>query len=157
MNKIDTKIREAKVEDLTILKMFEQEIIRYERPFGPNLKDDPLEYYDLLDFIQREDAQVIVATIDEEIVGSGYALTKKSASYVRFEQHAYLGFMYVLPQFRGKGINGKIIDNLIDWAKTKGLTEIQLEVYAENESAVKAYKKSKFKPDLLRMRFNTEE
>jgi GNAT superfamily N-acetyltransferase len=65
--------------------------------------------------------------------------------------------MYVLPKFRGKGINGKIIDNLINWAKERNLTEIQLDVYANNESALNAYKKRSFKPDLLKMRFNTEE
>ncbi len=156
MDRIDTKIREAKIEDLNILKMFEQEIIRYERPFAPNLKNDPVEYYDLKNLIEREDAQVIVATVNEKIVGSGYALTKNSEPYIKYKQHAYLGFMYVIPEFRGKGINGKIITTLIDWAKEKNLTEIQLEVYAENDSALNAYRKKGFKSDLLRMRLNTE-
>jgi len=151
------QIREAKIEDLDRLKMFEQEIIRYERPFAPNLKNDPIEYYDLKNLIQRNDAHIIVAAIDEEIIGSGYALIKNSVPYMKPAKYAYLGFMYVSPKFRGKGINGKIIDNLIDWAKGRNLTEIQLDVYAENKSALNAYKKRKFKPDLLKMRLNTED
>ena len=157
MNSIATEIREAQLEDLHILKLFEQEIIRYERPFAPNLKNDPLEYYDLKDLIERNDACVLVATIEEEIVGSGYALIKDSEAYLKYKQHAYLGFMYVPPKFRGKGINGKIVDRLIQWTKDMNLSEILLEVYAENESAINAYKKRSFKPDLLKMRFNTEE
>jgi len=151
------EIREAKVEEIDQLKMMEQGIVRYERPFAPNLKDDPIEYYDLRDFIQREDAHVLVALIDGEIVGSGYALIKNSKPYIKYEQHAYLGFMYVEPKFRGQGIIGKIIDQLIEWGKKKNMTEFQLDVYAENESALNAYKKRKFKPDLLKMRFNTED
>ena len=157
MKRIDMKIRKAAIEDLDRLKLFEQEIVRYERPFAPNLKDDPIQYYDLLHLIQRKDALVIVATIEEEIIGSGYALIRNSKPYKKPEQFAYLGFMYVAPKFRGIGVNGKIIDNLIDWANERNLTEIQLDVYAENESAINAYKKRNFKPDLLKMRWNTEE
>lgn len=154
MNK---EIREAEIEDLESLKKFEQEVIRYERPFDPNIKNDPIEYYDLINLIQREDAYVIVATIDGKIIGSGYALIKNSVPYKNPKQYAYLGFMYVLPKFRGKGINGNIIDSLIDWAKERNITEIQLDVYAENESALNAYKKRSFKPHLLTMRLKTEE
>lgn len=154
---MDIKIRKAKIEDLDILKKFEQGVIRYERPFASNLKNDPIEYYDLINLIEREDAHLVVATNNEEIVGSGYALIKNAVSYKKPDQYAYLGFMFVLPKFRGKGVNGKIITTLIDWAKKINLTEIQLDVYAENESALKAYQKRGFKPDLLKMRFNTED
>ena len=147
------KIRTAKLEEVDQLRIIEQEIIKYERPFDPNLKIEPISYYDLENLISRDDAYVIVAVNDEEnIIGSGYALIKNSKPYKDPEQYAYLGFMWVSPHFRGKGINGKIIDRLIEWAQAKGLTEIQLEVYAENKSAVKAYQKRNFLPDLLTMR-----
>jgi GNAT superfamily N-acetyltransferase len=60
--------------------------------------------------------------------------------------------MYVEPEYRGKGINGTLIKKLISWAKSKNIHEIQLDVYAENDSALKAYEKLGFKPDLLKMR-----
>lgn len=151
------QLRKAKLTDLDTLKSFEQEIIRYERPFAPNLAADPITYYDLAELIQREDAEVVVAEIEGEIVGSGYALIKDSKQYHRHDKHAYLGFMYVPPEFRGRGINGKIVDYLIAWSKVRKLTEIQLEVYAENASAVRAYEKRNFTPDLLRMVLNIEE
>jgi len=154
---IEIQIREAEFNDIDKLKLFEQGVIQYERPFAPNLKDDPIVYYDLRNLMEREDARIAVACIDTEIVGSGYALIKDSRPYKQPEKFAYLGFMYVLPKYRGKGINGKIIDDLILWAKQKKLTEIQLDVYAENTSAINAYRKRNFKPDLLKMRLNTEE
>jgi ribosomal protein S18 acetylase RimI-like enzyme len=156
MGRMNTEIREAVIEDLHILKIFEQEIIQYERPFASNIKKNPVTYYDLKELILRKDAQVLVAIIDEEIVGSGYVQIQNSKPYFEPEQYVYLGFMFVSPQYRGKGINGKITEKLIEWAKSKNLSEIQLDVYAANESATNAYKKIGFKPDLLKMRLNTE-
>ena len=154
---VDIKTRAATTADLAVLKAFEQGIIQFERPFAPNLKEDPIEYYDLKSLIERTDAYVVVATVGDEIVGSGYGLIKDSKPYEKTEQHVYLGFMYVSPQFRGQGINGKIIDQLLKWTKERNLTELKLEVYAENEMAINAYEKRNFKPDLLKMRLNIEE
>lgn len=154
MEKTQLNIRIAKKKDIETLKSFEQEVIRYERPFAPNLKDDPISYYDLMNQIERDDAQVLVAELDGIIVASGYALIRDSKPYLKEAKHAYLGFMYVDPKYRGRGINGELVDCLFDWAKSKNLNEIHLEVYAENESAIKAYAKKGFTPDLLKMRIN---
>lgn len=151
------KIRAATLNDLEDLEEFEQGVIEYERPFAPQLKPDPIRYYDIKDLIERNDAFLAVAEIEGRIIGSGYALIEKSKPYKASEHHAYLGFMYVAPRFRGKGINGKLIQYLIEWSKENQLSEIILDVYAENESAIKAYKKIGFQPDLLKMRINTEE
>ena len=81
-----------------------------------------------------------------------YALIKKSPPYKDPEHYAYLGFMYVAPDHRGKGLNGALCTKLIDWAKDRNITEVQLDVYAQNKSALDAYTKIGFKPDLLKMR-----
>jgi GNAT superfamily N-acetyltransferase len=60
--------------------------------------------------------------------------------------------MYVVPSYRGKGIIGDIIERLIKWSNEKNIYEIQLDVYAENAWAIRAYEKKGFKPDLLKMR-----
>ncbi|MEN8845266.1 MAG: hypothetical protein ABF261_03195 [Candidatus Arcticimaribacter sp.] len=44
--------------------------------------------------------------------------------------------------------------DLIHWGKAQGHTEVQLEVYAENESAIKAYAKAGLVPEILTMRSN---
>ena len=62
--------------------------------------------------------------------------------------------MYVLPEYRGRGINGLIMTDLILWGKTQGYTEVQLEVYAKNESAIKAYAKAGLVREILTMRSN---
>ena len=146
------KIRIATVKDIDVLKVFEQEIIKYERPYAPNLRKDPIFYYDIKNLIERVDAQVLVAELNDEKIGCGYALIKNSPSYKKPEKFVYLGFMYVSPINRGKGINGLIVSELIKWAKIKNIKEIQLDVYSKNKSALKAYEKLGFNPDLLKMR-----
>ncbi|WP_300688831.1 GNAT family N-acetyltransferase [Chryseobacterium sp.] len=146
-------IREATEKDLEILLTFEQGIVTAERPFNSTLKDGEIHYYDLSEFIKSPDAILIVAEEDNEIVGSGYALIKKpEKDYNNFENYAYLGFMYVKPEYRGKGINKVITDELVGWSKSKGISEVRLDVYAQNESAIKAYEKAGFEPLLLTMR-----
>ncbi|MDB9988983.1 GNAT family N-acetyltransferase [Flavobacteriaceae bacterium] len=145
-------IREAVQDDLEILQEFEQGVIQYERPFAPKLKEDPIVYYDIQNLIERDDTQVLVVVIDNKLVGSGYALIKESAPYKNPSHFAYLGFMYVVPEHRGKGLNGGLIKELVQWAKDRDIHEVQLDVYAENQSAIKAYTKLGFKPDLLKMR-----
>jgi len=65
--------------------------------------------------------------------------------------------MYVLPEYRGKGINKKIMNVLKDWAKLQNITEFRLDVYYENTSAIKAYEKVGFSRYFLEMRYNLED
>ena len=148
--------REATEQDLEILLEFEQGVVTAERPFNSTLIEGEIHYYDLKHLIQSSDATVIVAEENNEIVASGYALIRKSEKYYnQFEKYSYLGFMYVKPEHRGKGINKVITDELIAWAKSRGINEVRLEVYAQNESAIKAYEKAGFEPHLLTMRLKS--
>lgn len=145
-------IRKAILEDLPVLLEFEQGIIKAERPFDVTLGPDPLSYYDLRELVLSDSATVVVAEHDTQVVASGYAMTKKAKHYVDHEDYAYLGFMFTHPDFRGHGINTRIIDALKQWSMEKGLKEIRLTVYDENLAAIRAYEKYGFKKHLIEMR-----
>jgi len=147
-------IREATAADLPMLLDFEQALIAYERAFAPNLRKDKISYYDLSAYIKAEDIRIVVAEMAGELVGSGYALIKENKAYKAPQYYVYLGFMYVIPEYRGQGINGQIMNDLIDWGKAQSYTEVQLDVYAENESAIKAYTKAGLVPEILTMRLD---
>lgn len=146
------QIRKAEETEIETLLSFEKGIIAAERPFDNSLKSGEIHYYDLIELIRSENAQVIVAVADQEIVGSGYAKILPAKPYQKFTAYAYLGFMYTKPSFRGKGINNRIIKELVNWSKSKKLTEVRLEVYDDNTIAKNAYLKANFKPNLLEMR-----
>ncbi|MFP3593457.1 GNAT family N-acetyltransferase [Chryseobacterium sp. SIMBA_038] len=149
-------VRKATEQDLEILLEFEQGVVSSERPFNETLKEGEIHYYDLHALILLPDANLVVVEENNEIIASGYALIKQSEkNYNNFKEYGYLGFMYVKPEHRGKGVNQLIVDALISWVKDKGVSEIRLDVYDQNESAVKAYEKAGFEPLLLTMRLKS--
>ncbi|WP_259071069.1 GNAT family N-acetyltransferase [Mucilaginibacter sp. X4EP1] len=145
-------VRKAVPADLPVLLEFEQGIIKAERPFDSTLKDGEIHYYDIAEMIVADNVEVLVAELDNELIGSGYARIENSKVYLKHPKHAYLGFMYVKPEQRGKGINKVILAGLENWSKEKGITELRLDVYDENEPAVKAYEKAGFSKHLDLMR-----
>ena len=153
----DFVIREAVLEELPVLLTFEQGIIEAERPFDPTLKPDPISYYDIAELIQSEDSTVYIAEYEGELVASGYARIQTPKPFLKHEKFAFLGFMYVKPGFRGKGLNARIVQALADWSKNRGIDEIRLHVYAENTSAIRAYEKAGFTSHLIEMRHNLSE
>jgi ribosomal protein S18 acetylase RimI-like enzyme len=145
-------IREAVREDLPVLLKFEQRLIEAERPMDPTIRKGELHYYDIGAFIEDKEVKVLVAEVDGQIVSSGYGIAKSTRPYLDHDQYAHLGFMYTLPEFRGRGINGMIIESLKEWAGQKGLREVRLTVYQENEPAIASYEKSGFQKHLIEMR-----
>jgi len=145
-------VRAATLDDLPILLEFEQGIITAERPFDPTLREGEIHYYDIAAMITAIDVEVVVAEAGSEIIGSGYARIEQSKIYLKHRQHAYLGFMYVKPEYRGKGVNKMVIDALQQWVILKNIDELSLEVYDENLPAVRAYEKIGFSKLLVQMR-----
>jgi len=146
------RFRPATLEDLSVLYAFEQGVIGAERPFDPTLKEGPINYYDIRAIIESSDAELIVAHIEDEIIASAFVRIKTAKPYVKFEHYAYVGFVYVKPGYRGKGICQKVIDQLIAWARSRNLNEIRLDVYDDNLKAVRAYTKMGFTKNLVEMR-----
>jgi ribosomal protein S18 acetylase RimI-like enzyme len=145
-------IRKASLQDLDTLFRFEQGVITAERPFDTTLKTGNIHYYELEEMITATHIEIVVAELAGELIGSGYARIEKAKHYLQHEHHAYLGFMYVDPDHRGKGVNKKIIDALKNWAISQNITEFRLDVYANNASAIKAYEKAGFNSHMVEMR-----
>ncbi|WP_367180458.1 N-acetyltransferase family protein [uncultured Muriicola sp.] len=131
----NVRIREAVESDLATLLQFEQALIEAERPFDPTIRTGHLHYYDLKEFITNKEAMVVVAEVDGQIVSSGFGIAKTARSYLDHEQYAYLGFMYTLAEYRGQGINGKIV---------------------EVDPAIIAYEKVGFKKHIIEMRISSD-
>ena len=102
--------------------------------------------------ISDPQVEIVVAEHEQKIIASGYARIEKSKPYLKHQNFAYLGFMFVHPDYRGKGINGSIIEMLKQFAISQGITEMRLEVYYKNETAIKAYEKIGFIKHIIEMR-----
>jgi ribosomal protein S18 acetylase RimI-like enzyme len=145
-------IRPATDSDLPQLAEFLQHLVEAERPFDPTLKEGEIFYYDIQELILDKATEVLVAEIDTQIVGCGYTQIRSGKEYEKHESFGYIGFMFVKPEFRGNGISRLLLQNLKEWVLSQGITEVRLQVYHENEAAIKAYEKDGFKKLITTMR-----
>jgi GNAT superfamily N-acetyltransferase len=129
-------------------------VIAAERTFDPTIKRGDIQYYDTEKMIDNTDTELVVAELNDVLIGCGYARIENAKHYLQHPRHAYLGFMYVDHAYRGKGVNKLIIEALKAWSLTRNITEMRLEVYYENASAIKAYEKAGFSKHMIEMRMS---
>ncbi len=147
-------IRKATIEDLTVLFEFEQGVLHAERPMDETLKLKNTYYYDIPNLIEDSSVELVIAELDGVIAGCGYAKIKKARDCFQFDQFSYLGFMFTKEDYRGRGVNKKIMNYLYDWSLSKGINEVRLEVYPTNIPAIKAYEKSGMTCSMQTMRID---
>ena len=134
-------IRKATIEDLPVLFEFEQGVLRAERPMDETLKFKNTYYYDIPNLIKDSSVELVMAEINDTIVGCGYARIMKARDCFQFDQFSYLGFMFTKEDYRGRGVNHSIMNYLYNWSLSKGIYEVRLEVYPTNIAAIKSYEK----------------
>jgi GNAT superfamily N-acetyltransferase len=144
-------LRPATIEDLPVLLIFEQGIVKTEREFDTTLKNGEIHYYDLAKMLENENAQVLVVENNFEIVASGFVQILEAEDFNKFGQYSSFRFMYVKEMHRNKGLNKMILDGLIEWSDSKGIKEIKLNVYDRNIPALNAYLKAGFKKTMVEM------
>ncbi len=150
-------VRRATQSDIETLRRFEQGVIAAERPFDPTIRTGEVTYYDIGALIASDEAYVAIAETGGEAIGCGFARKKPSPSFVEPAVHAYAGLMFVTPEHRGRGVSNLILNALKGWARARGLTEMRLEVYPANASAIRAYEKTGFAPYMLEMRLSLSQ
>lgn len=136
--------REATIDDLSNLLRLEQNIIDFERPYDPHIKESGVTYYDFEYLITGSDSYLLVVESGGKIVGSGYAQIRPSRECLSHDSHCYLGFIYLEPAQRGKALGQRILDELKAWGVNRDMKHFQLNVYCENVSAIRAYERAGF-------------
>jgi len=93
----------------------------------------------------KKNSLVLVAIEDNKIVGCRVGAITKPEDYRIPEKYAEAEFMFVLPEFRNKGIGTKMINVFIKWCKERGVKRIKVVVDAHNKKAHKFDRKKGFK------------
>lgn len=156
---MDIQLRVATFTDLPTLDKFQDKLVSFERPFDPTIpKTGKVQYYNIKELVQDSKVHFLVAHVDNKIAGCGFAqIRKNDAEWATVKQTGYIGLMFVDEKFRGKKIGSLLIKNLLHWLSEQKITDVRLKVYAENSSAIHAYKKNGFKDFLVEMRIEIEE
>ncbi|WP_153916226.1 GNAT family N-acetyltransferase [Shewanella sp. TC10] len=151
---MNLKFRKAVIQDLDVLKKLEQQVVEAERPFNSSIKPENAYYYDLERLLTDEQSYLLVGEIEDQIIATGYVQIRVSKRSLTHDTHGYLGFMYVAPEHRGKGVNKLLIDKLIEWSKQRLVNDFYLDVYDDNKAAMRAYEKLGFSKTLVEMKLN---
>jgi len=106
------------------------------------INSNPESYWDsLADFIASSQHDQIFLLFDaERCVGySGGHIDKRNPDT------GHLRWMWVDPSLRGHGLGSKLIKKVVDWAKQKGVREMELWVSETQEAAIGAYQANGFR------------
>jgi len=77
---------------------------------------------------------------------------RKKPSYFPMKYAGYCDDLFVLPKYRSMGVGRKLLTKLLKWFKSKKIKYFEIDVYSNNEIAVKAYRSLGFRDYILKMR-----
>ena len=144
---MDITIRKANIVDLkTIqtlnLKLFEKENKEFDESLDVKwtFSEEGTKYF--LDRITRGFA--IIAESNNAPVGYLVGGEAESPSYRTIEKIAEIDNMFVLEEFRQKGIGKKLFDAFLEWCRKNGYQKLKVEASAKNKGAIGFYKKLGF-------------
>ncbi len=95
------------------------------------------------DRIKNENSLVKVVERDGKIIG--YFCGSLVGGFYRRGIHAEMEDALVEEKFRSKGIGGKLMKDFLDWCKKQKVNYISAVATAQNEKAIKLYRKLGFK------------
>lgn len=92
-------------------------------------------------FIENENSLLLIATYNKEIIGN-IDLTGNQRK--RMKHTAVIG-MGILKEWQNTGLGTILLSEIMNWAKNNSILEkLYLEVYEENQAAIKIYEKIGF-------------
>lgn len=99
------------------------------------------------DKISKEDNCVLVAVVDNKIVGYMCGGLMESGAYGRLPSVVVVELenTFVLEEFRSKGVGGKLYGKFVEWCKSKNVRKVMAHACIDNDLAMKFYRNNNFK------------
>lgn len=137
------QIRQANRRDARGLAIYAQALFeeRLETMFLHNTAPDEKEQEDFIAGFDRENAHLLVAECDDQIIGmAGF----KGHGRPQLRHSGIIGFG-VARTFRGNGIGHALLAGLVEWARSDPLlSRIECDVFSTNEAALGLLEKCGF-------------
>jgi RimJ/RimL family protein N-acetyltransferase len=93
--------------------------------------------------IHEDDGMYTVAEVNGKI--AGVAILKRGS--MEMNRHTAKFRTWLAPGFRGMGLGKKLMEYTIAWAKANGLEKINLDVFSNNQRAIRLYQKYGFRKE----------
>lgn len=95
----------------------------------------------LLDAIDSENAEVLVAEWGGELVGLCTAYLELNS--VRFGQRCWVEDLAVDPEHRSRGVGARLLGAAGDWARDRGATHLELDTAESRDDAQRFYERER--------------
>ena len=146
---MEIEIRKATIEDLEIildlnLKLFEKEYQEFDKTFDCEWtkSEEGRKYFS--NRILKDSGCALIASVDGRVVGYLVGGFVKPESYRLVSKMVELEDMYVLEEFRSKGVGAKLCEQFLAWADEKGVKRLRVTASAQNKRAIEFYRKNGF-------------
>lgn len=133
-------IRQPKIEDaraiVDIMTVADTETLFLARNPGEFCTTAEREKEIITNVLNDNDVEWYVAEYDNKVVGQcSVGLVRRNA---RYRHRAEVAFV-ILENYCNLGIGGKMMEECIAWCRSKGVTQLELDVVKENNRAIKMY------------------
>eukprot|EP00066_Takifugu_rubripes_P006407 XP_003971185.1 PREDICTED: diamine acetyltransferase 2-like [Takifugu rubripes] len=138
---MDVKLRAARKEDCREICRMVMELAVFEKmPDQVKISHEELERDG---FCQNPLFECIIAEVPEEHQSRGFAVVGYALYFYTYSTwkgpSAYLEDLYVMPEFRGKGIGKGLLSKVAEVVKKKGCARLQMSVLEWNTKAQNLY------------------
>lgn len=148
-------IKKSTIDDFDKVLPIKLESKEEERKFNPQLRPvkEVIKNYEeyLKNDLSNKWRAVFIAIEKDKVVGIIVGKIYRTLRVAGYERRGYLSNLYVKPEFRKKGIGGKLFKTAIDWLKKKKSKAVTLEIHTENKDKVNFYHKYGFKDFTIKM------
>lgn len=152
-------IRKATLNDLYDIQTLNNQLFKLEKEnFDPTLVENwPIseqgkKYFKTL----IEDAYVIVATLNDEIVGYLAGSINEKGSYEEI-QYGEVNNMFINSEYRGYGIGKLLINDFKKYCISNGIKDLIVTASAKNINAIEFYRRNGFNDFNISLTMNIEE
>lgn len=156
--KMEVKIRRATKKDLPELAELWKKFVKYHVKLSPfytkKVKDAPKKWIKHVKSkkLGKKNAVMFVAVKNKKIIGYATGNVKKDVPVYKLRKYGLLGSIFVLSDYRGKGIGTLFKKKVFEWFKSKKLKYAEIEVLTANKKTKKIYKRWGFKDYITKMR-----
>lgn len=148
---MNIKVREAIINDYEGLCEIYRELDELHRLNHPELFVKPDDYARAKEYVSEiindNDKALFVAEADAKVIGFAECYILKSSSFpvIKKREWIQLDNIAVNSDYQNCHIGSLLLEKVIEWAKFKEVSRIELKVYSFNRNAIEFYTKKGFK------------
>lgn len=142
-------IREYTEDDVSAVKQCIVELQNFHGLIDPHRLESMSianEYLEkLLKKCSKEQGKILVVEINQTVVGMIAVMIEEEMNmYRRLKRHAIITDLFILPEYRGRGISKDLLKAAEKYAAHKGLKVIEASVLLNNGKALRSYTRNGF-------------